>query len=142
MNDWKDQLKDFYKSYFTTQKNTKGTPHKFDSHTNFRGKFGVNDTGIPLTLKAAKKKRTIEQAIVTHNLYKILMNEEEKMQWLGMVLQILMIHLIKIKKIDQHSLQNEEIIVSIGFLELMNHQESQELIYTMTTGHQFRNQNK
>ena len=110
MNDWKDQLKDFYKSYFTTQKNTKGTPHKFDSHTNFRGKFGVNDTGIPLTLKAAKKKRTIEQAIVTHNLYKILMNEEEKMQWLGMVLQILMIHLIKIKKIDQHSLQNEEII--------------------------------
>jgi hypothetical protein len=56
MDDWKDQLKDLYKSYSTTQKNTKGTPHKFDSHTNFRGKFGVNDTGIPLTPKAAKKK--------------------------------------------------------------------------------------
>lgn len=56
MDDWKDQLKDLYKSYSTNQKNTKGTPHKFDSHTNFRGKFGVNDTGIPLTPKAAKKK--------------------------------------------------------------------------------------
>ena len=58
MDDWKNQLKDLYKSYSTTQKNTKGTPHKFDNHSNFRGKLGVNDTGIPLTPKAAKRKQS------------------------------------------------------------------------------------
>lgn len=57
MADWKNQLKDLYKSYSTNQKNIKGTQHKFDSQTNFRGKVGVNDTGIPLTPKAAKRKQ-------------------------------------------------------------------------------------
>ena len=58
MDDWKNQLKDLYKSYSTKQKNTKGTPHKFDNHSNFRGKLGVNDTGIPLTPRAAKRKQS------------------------------------------------------------------------------------
>ena len=60
MADWKDQLKDLYKSYSTSQKNTKGTTSKFDttSHANFRGKVGVNDTGIALTAKAAKRKQS------------------------------------------------------------------------------------
>ena len=31
MADWKDQLKDLYKSYSTSQKNTKGTTSKFDT---------------------------------------------------------------------------------------------------------------
>ncbi len=60
MDEWKDQLKDLYKSYSTNQKNIKGTTSKFDtpSHANFRGKIGVNDTGIPLTPKAAKRKQS------------------------------------------------------------------------------------
>ena len=57
MADWKNQLKDLYKSYSTNQKNIKGTQHKFDRQVNFRGRLGVNDTGIPLTPKAAKKAK-------------------------------------------------------------------------------------
>ena len=36
MDEWKDQLKDLYKSYSTNQKNIKGTTSKFDtpSHAN------------------------------------------------------------------------------------------------------------
>ena len=56
MVEFKDQIKDLYKAFSDKQKNTKGTPHKFDSIGNFRGKLGVNDTGIPLTPKAYKKK--------------------------------------------------------------------------------------
>ena len=56
MDEFKDQIKDLYKAFSDKQKNTKGTPHKFDSIGNFRGKIGVNDTGIPLTPKAYKKK--------------------------------------------------------------------------------------
>ena len=56
MYEFKDQIKDLYKAFSDKQKNTKGTPHKFDSIGNFRGKLGVNDTGIPLTPKAYKKK--------------------------------------------------------------------------------------
>ena len=56
MDEFKDQIKDLYKAFSDKQKNTKGTPHKFDSIGNFRGKLGVNDTGIPLTPKAYKKK--------------------------------------------------------------------------------------
>ena len=56
MDEFKNQIKDLYKAFSDKQKNTKGTPHKFDSIGNFRGKLGVNDTGIPLTPKAYKKK--------------------------------------------------------------------------------------
>ena len=57
MDEFKDQIKDLYKAFSDNQKNKKGTPHKFDSHANFRGKLGVNDTGIALTPKAYKKQQ-------------------------------------------------------------------------------------
>ncbi len=57
MDELKDQIKDLYKAFSDNQKNKKGTPHKFDSHANFRGKLGVNDTGIALTPKAYKKQQ-------------------------------------------------------------------------------------
>ena len=57
MNDWKAQLAEIYKSYSTQQKNKKGVESKLDKETNFRGKSGFNDTGIPLTPKAATKQR-------------------------------------------------------------------------------------
>ena len=59
MNDWKGQLKEIYQNFSTQQKNKKGIQHKFDrpEHANFRGKTGVNDTGIPLTPKAAQRQQ-------------------------------------------------------------------------------------
>jgi len=57
MNDWKAQLAEIYKSYSTQQKNKKGEDNKFDKEKNFKGKSGFNDTGIPLTPKAANKQR-------------------------------------------------------------------------------------
>ena len=57
MNDWKAQLAQLYKGLSTQQKNTKGEVNKFDRASNFRGKKGFNDTGIPLTPKAVKKQR-------------------------------------------------------------------------------------
>ena len=59
MNDWKGQLKEIYQNFSTQQKNKKGVQHKFDKpeHANFRGKTGVNDTGIPLTPKAAQRQQ-------------------------------------------------------------------------------------
>ena len=56
MDEFKDQIKDLYKAFSDNQKNKKGTPHKFDSHANFRGKLGVNDTGHSLTPKAYKQE--------------------------------------------------------------------------------------
>ena len=35
MDEFKDQIKDLYKAFSDKQKNTKGTPHKFDSIGNF-----------------------------------------------------------------------------------------------------------
>ena len=57
MNDWKAQLAEIYKGYSTQQKNKKGVDNKFDKEQNFKGKSGFNDTGIPLTPKAATKQR-------------------------------------------------------------------------------------
>jgi len=57
MNDWKAQLAEIYKGYSTQQKNKKGEDNKFDKEQNFKGKSGFNDTGIPLTPKAANKQR-------------------------------------------------------------------------------------
>ena len=53
------ELSELYKTIATKQKNTKGVTDKFDrpENANFRGKVGYNDTGIPLTPKAAKKQR-------------------------------------------------------------------------------------
>ena len=57
MNDWKSDLKILADKMREQQKNTKGVPHKGDSLENFRGKKGFNDTGIPLSPKAAKKQQ-------------------------------------------------------------------------------------
>ena len=58
MSEFNNKLSELYKSLATSQKNTKGDPHKGDSMANFRGKKGVSDVGIPLSPKAAKKKQT------------------------------------------------------------------------------------
>tara|TARA_R100000935_G_scaffold434_3_gene1368 strand:- start:593 stop:1123 length:531 start_codon:yes stop_codon:yes gene_type:complete len=58
MSEFNDKLAEMYKSLATSQKNTKGEKHRGDDMLNFRGKAGVNDTGIPLSPKAAKKKQT------------------------------------------------------------------------------------
>ena len=52
--DWKDQLKHLYKNLQQDQKNKKGFQSKFDKVRGYKNKLGVNDTGIPLTAKAAK----------------------------------------------------------------------------------------
>ena len=58
MSEFNKQLSELYKSLATSQKNIKGDPHKGDSLSNFRGKKGVSDVGIPLSPKAAKRKQT------------------------------------------------------------------------------------
>ena len=52
--DWKDQLKHVYKNLQQDQKNKKGLQSKFDKVVGYKNKKGFNDTGIPLTAKAAK----------------------------------------------------------------------------------------
>jgi len=52
--DWKDQLKHVYKNLQQDQKNKKGFQSKFDKVRGYKNKLGVNDTGIPITAKAAK----------------------------------------------------------------------------------------
>ena len=53
MADWKDQLNEVYKNLQQDQKNKKGFQSKFDKVRGYKNKLGVNDTGIPLTPKAA-----------------------------------------------------------------------------------------
>ena len=53
--DWKDHLKHLYKNLQEDQKNKKGFQSKFDKVRGYKNKLGVNDTGIPLTAKAAKR---------------------------------------------------------------------------------------
>ena len=55
--DWKDQLKHVYKNLQQDQKNKKGFQSKFDKVVGYKNKKGFNDTGIPLTAKAAKSLR-------------------------------------------------------------------------------------
>ena len=55
--DWKDQLKHLYKNLQQDQKNKKGFQSKFDKSVGYKNKKGFNDTGIPLTAKAAKSLR-------------------------------------------------------------------------------------
>ena len=52
--DWKDHLKHLYKNLQEDQKNKKGFQSKFDKVRGYKNKLGVNDTGIPLTAKAAR----------------------------------------------------------------------------------------
>ena len=52
--EWKDQLKHLYKNLHQDQKNKKGFQSKFDKTVGYKNKLGFNDTGIPLTPKAAK----------------------------------------------------------------------------------------
>ena len=53
--DWKDQVKHLYKNLQQDQKNKKGFQSKFDSVVGYKNKKGFNDTGIPLTARAAKQ---------------------------------------------------------------------------------------
>jgi len=53
--DWKDQLKHVYKNLQQDKKNKKGLQSKFDSVVGYKNKKGFNDTGIPLTARAAKQ---------------------------------------------------------------------------------------
>ena len=55
MADWKDQLKEVYKNLQQDQKNKKGFQSKFDKVVGYKNKLGFNDTGIPLTPRAAKQ---------------------------------------------------------------------------------------
>ena len=52
--DWKDQLKHVYKNLQQDQKNKKRFQSKFDKTVGYKNKKGFNDTGIPLTSRAAK----------------------------------------------------------------------------------------
>ena len=51
---WKDQLKHVYKNLQQDQKNKKGFQSKFQNVVGYKKKLGFNDTGIPLTARAAK----------------------------------------------------------------------------------------
>ena len=54
MADWKTDLKILADKLRTEQKNKKGFQSKFQHVVGYKGKLGFNDTGIPLTPKAAK----------------------------------------------------------------------------------------
>ena len=54
MTDWKNDLKILADKLRTEQKNKKGLQSKFQHVVGYKGKLGFNDTGVPLTAKAAK----------------------------------------------------------------------------------------
>ena len=54
MADWKNDLKILADKLRTEQKNKKGFQSKFQHVVGYKGKLGFNDTGVPLTAKAAK----------------------------------------------------------------------------------------
>ncbi len=54
MADWKTDLRTLADKLRTEQKNKKGFQSKFQHVVGYKGKLGFNDTGIPLTAKAAK----------------------------------------------------------------------------------------
>ena len=57
MADWKTDLKTLADKLRAEQKNKKGFQSKFDKVVGYKNKKGFNDTGIPLTAKAAKSLR-------------------------------------------------------------------------------------
>jgi len=54
MADWKTDLRTLADKLRTEQKNKKGFQSKFQHVVGYKGKLGFNDTGVPLTAKAAK----------------------------------------------------------------------------------------
>ena len=54
MTDWKNDLKILADKLRADQKNKKGFQSKFQTVVGWKGKLGFNDTGVPLTAKAAK----------------------------------------------------------------------------------------
>ena len=54
MTDWKNDLKTLADKLRADQKNKKGFQSNFQTVVGWKGKLGFNDTGVPLTAKAAK----------------------------------------------------------------------------------------
>ena len=54
MADWKNDLRTLADKLRADQKNKKGFQSKFQHVVGYKGKLGFNDTGVPLTAKAAK----------------------------------------------------------------------------------------
>ncbi len=54
MTDWKNDLKTLADKLRADQKNKKGFQSKFQHVVGYKKKLGFNDTGVPLTAKAAK----------------------------------------------------------------------------------------
>ena len=54
MTDWKTDLRTLADKLRADQKNKKGFQSKFQHVVGYKGKLGFNDTGVPLTAKAAK----------------------------------------------------------------------------------------
>ena len=54
--DWKQQLQQVYKSIQHKAKHER-PKDKFDYESNYKGRKGFNDVGIPLTARAAKQKQ-------------------------------------------------------------------------------------
>jgi len=54
MTDWKNDLKTLADKLRADQKNKKGFQSKFQNVVGYKKKLGFNDTGVPLTAKAAK----------------------------------------------------------------------------------------
>ncbi len=54
MTDWKNDLRTLADKLRADQKNKKGFQSKFQHVVGYKGKLGFNDTGVPLTAKAAK----------------------------------------------------------------------------------------
>ena len=57
MTNWKTDLKTLADKLRADQKNKKGVQYKFDKVRGYKNKLGFNDTGIPLTPRAAKELR-------------------------------------------------------------------------------------
>jgi len=56
MADWKKQLAEMYGKLSEQQRNTKGSKGRGDTITNFKGKLGYNDAGIPISEKTRREK--------------------------------------------------------------------------------------
>jgi hypothetical protein len=54
MTDWKNNLRTLADKLRAEQKNKKGFQSKFQNVVGYKKKLGFNDTGVPLTAKAAK----------------------------------------------------------------------------------------
>ena len=84
-NNWKNNLKVLADQLRAEQKNKKGTESKFDKVVGYKNKKGFNDTGIPLTAKAAKQlqknRASYRSRYVGTTLQQI--NDEQRIQRCG-----------------------------------------------------------